>query len=220
MDFKELQDEVSELLNFNSTQTDQDFTTAQIKRAINRAYRREYNKARHEGSRRYFQAVTEFTWSADQVTLTLPSNIRRAQLISLEDITDNASGTRIVVYDGGDPPTGTPAWVEQNFREDIRWKDRNTLQWGNNGPGSARTLRAAFFPEPESLSEDQDSPDLVGPAHHELIFYSAAIDLRTRADEAAPNEWMREVMSLRVDFHKDVSRGRPTLDGQTIEHIF
>ena len=46
MNFKELQDEVSELINFNSLQADQDFSAAQIKNAINRAYAREYRKAR------------------------------------------------------------------------------------------------------------------------------------------------------------------------------
>ena len=59
MDFKAMQDEVAELLNFNSAQTDQDFTTAQIKKAINRGYAREYRKARQEGVREWFSGYRE-----------------------------------------------------------------------------------------------------------------------------------------------------------------
>ena len=59
MNFKELQDEVSELINFNSLQSDQDFSAAQIKNAVNRAYAREYRKARQEGTRSFFFAYRD-----------------------------------------------------------------------------------------------------------------------------------------------------------------
>ena len=94
MNFKELQDEVSDLLNFNSSQTDQDFTTSQIKKAINRAYLRETNKARQEGLSSYFKAVTTFTWPSGSKTVALPSIIQKRFLINMEDIT----GAVIDVY--------------------------------------------------------------------------------------------------------------------------
>ena len=218
MNFKELQDEVSDLLNFNSSQTDQDFTTSQIKKAINRAYLRETNKARQEGLSGYFKAQTDVTWPSGDLTFPLPERLRGVQLIKLVDVTDNSSGSGycVVVYDGGDPPTGTPAWDSQMLLGTIFWKDRNTLQWGENGPNEDKTLRVEFMSKTETLTNDDDVPELVPGEHHELLFYSAAVDLRTRADEAAPMEWLRQQMELRIDFYKDVSRGRPHTSVPTI----
>jgi len=196
MDFKTLQDEVSELLNFNSSQTDQDFTTTQIKKAINRAYAREYRKARQEGLRQWFSSVTEITWLSGAVTLSLPGSVKRNQISRIIDVTNSDPGYPLVFDDSG-------------FLGDVHWKDRNTLQWGTEGPGENRTLRIEYMAEPEEMSADEDEPELIAPDHHELIFYSAAIDLRTRADEVAPQSWAMERQELRMDFYKDVSRGRP-----------
>jgi len=196
MDFKTLQDEVSELLNFNSSQTDQDFTTTQIKKAINRAYAREYRKARQEGLRQWFSSVTEITWLSGAVTLSLPGSVKRNQISRIIDVTNSDPGYPLVFDDSG-------------FLGDVHWKDRNTLQWGTEGPGENRTLRVEYMAEPGEMSADEDEPDLIAPDHHELIFYSAAIDLRTRADEVAPQSWAMERQELRMDFYKDVSRGRP-----------
>jgi hypothetical protein len=196
MDFKTLQDEVSELLNFNSTQTDQDFTTTQIKKAINRAYAREYRKARQEGLRQWFSSVTEITWLSGAVTLSLPGSVKRNQISRIIDVTNSDPGCQLMVDDNG-------------FLGDVHWKDRSTLQWGSEGPSSNRTLRVEYMAEPEEMSADDDVPELIAPDHHELIFYSAAIDLRTRADEVSPQSWAMERQELRMDFYKDVSRGRP-----------
>lgn len=207
MDFKAMQDEVSELLNFNSSQADQDFTTAQIKKAINRAYAREYRKGRQEGLKQWFMGITQVTWGSSDTTLTLPGNIRRSQITQMMDITASDPG-RIMVF------------ASRGSLGGVFWKDRNTLQWGESGPGEDKTIRIEYMPEPEEMSSDADEPELVGPAHHELIFYSAAIDLRTRADEAAPQMWLYELESLRTDFYKDVSRGRPHSNINTISNTY
>lgn len=214
MNFKELQDEVSELINFNSLQSDQDFSAAQIKSAINRAYAREYRKARQEGTRSFFFAYRDLVWASGSLTLSLPDNMRGAQICKVTDVTDDTTGSgyHIVVYDGGDPGPpdyGTPSWTSQGFSGAIFWKDRNTLQWGTSGPSEEKTLRFNMMPEPEKMLNDDDIPELISSDHHELIFYSASIDLRTRADEMAPPSWMSEREELRMDFYKDVSRGRP-----------
>tara|TARA_R100000700_G_scaffold40810_1_gene57824 strand:+ start:784 stop:1461 length:678 start_codon:yes stop_codon:yes gene_type:complete len=221
MNFKELQDEVSDLLNFNSSQTDQDFTTSQIKKSINRAYQRETTKARQEGSSSHFKARTDITWPSGSLTFSLPERLKGAQIIKITDITENQSGSGfyIVVYDGGDPGPpdyGTPAWDNQTILGSVFWRDRNTLQWGEDGPSEDKTLRVDFLSRAETLINDDDVPELVPIEHHELLFYSAAIDLRTRADEAAPVEWLRQQMELRIDFHKDVSRGKPYTNVPTI----
>jgi len=203
MDFKTLQDEVSDLLNFNSTQADQDFSTSQIKKAINRSYGREYRKARQEGVKSWFIGYSEISWPSSSTTISLGKNIRRTQITKIMDITQDDPG-HILVFDAG------------GMIGDVFWKDRNTLQWGENGPGEDKTLRIQYFPEAEEMSADEDEPELLGPAHHELIFYSAAIDLRTRADEIAPQAWLMELENLRLDLYKDVSRGRPHSNISTI----
>ena len=207
MDFKALQDEVSDLLNFNSTQVDQDFSTAQIKKAINRAYAREYRKARQEGLRSWFIGYTEVSWPGSSATLSLGKNIRRTQITKIMDITKDDPG-HILVFDAG------------GLIGDVFWKDRNTLQWGEEGPGEDKTLRIEYFPEPEEMSADEDEAELLGPAHHELVFYSAAVDLKTRADEVAPQAWVFELENLRLDLYKDVSRGRPHSNISTIGNTY
>ena len=203
MNFKELQDEVSDLLNFNSSQTDQDFTTSQIKKSINRAYLRETNKARQEGLSSYFKAVTTFTWPSGSKTFALPGNIQKRFIINMDDITDQDPGRMLTFSDN--PLVG-----------DLFWLDRNTIQWGEDGPGADKSIRVEFFVYPETLLNDDDEPSIIGPEHHELLYYSAAIDLRTRADEAAPMEWLRQQMELRIDLYKDLSRGRPIKNVPTI----
>jgi len=222
MNFKDLQDEVSELLNFNSTQTDQDFTTAQIKNAINRAYAREYGKARQEGSRRHFHTTTELTWPSGSLTLALPDRLKGVQIIKIADVTDDQTGAGyyVVVYDGGDPPTGTPSSDGQSLIGSMFWKDRSTLQWGASGPSEDKTLRFEHMPKAEKMINDDDEPELIPSEHHELLFFSAAIDLRTRADEMAPPSWLAEREELRMDFYKDVSRGRPHTSVTSIDFVY
>lgn len=216
MNFIDLQNETSDLLNFNSGQTDQDFTAAQIKDAVNRAYKREYRKAREEGSRHYFFAITDIIWPASDVTLPLPNNLRGSQIVNIKDVTDDATGFYVIIYDGGDPPIGTPAWAGQSLSGGIHWKDRNTLQWGNQGPSTEKTLRVEHYPRSVDMVQDDDEPDLIPHDHREVIFWSAAVDLRRRADEASPQSWSRELAELRMDLHKEVSRGRPNSSPTTI----
>ena len=92
MNFKELQDEVSELINFNSLQADQDFSATQIKNAINRAYAREYRKARQEGIRSFFFAYRDLTWDNGSLTMSLPEDMRGAQICKITDVTDDTTG--------------------------------------------------------------------------------------------------------------------------------
>jgi hypothetical protein len=196
MNFSELKSETSELLNFNTGQTDQDFTASQIAKAVNRAYRREYVRARQEGVRRFFLATTDMVWPASTATVPLPGRLVGAQLLRVMDITGGLPGSEVIFSD--DSTTG-----------DMSWADRNSLQMGTTGPGAEKTFRFTFFPSAEKLINDDDVPGLISEEHHELIFYSAAIDMRNRADEIAPQSWMYERESLRQDYWKDVSRNRP-----------
>ena len=196
MNFGELKSETGELLNFNAGQTEQDFTASQIGKAVNRAYRREYVRARQEGVRRFFLSATDVVWPASPAVLPLPKRLIGAQLLRVMDITSGSPGSERVFSE--DVATG-----------DLAWADRGSLQMGTSGPGSAKTLRFFYFPSAEALVNDDDVPGLISEEHHELIFYSAAIDLRNRADEVAPQAWLFERESLRQDFWKDISRNRP-----------
>tara|TARA_Y100000034_G_C6702511_1_gene309907 strand:- start:19 stop:666 length:648 start_codon:yes stop_codon:yes gene_type:complete len=199
MDFLELQTETKELLNFNASQTDQDFTLKQVKNAINRAYRREYVRGRQEGTRRFFITTKSVEWASSAATLELPLTLQGAQIVRVVDITGGTPGTELLFSDFGNVG-------------DLFWLNRNTIQWGTNGPGSAKTIQFDYFPKAGKMVQDDDEPDLMPEEHRELIFYSAAIDLRNRADEMAPQAWLMERENLRMDFWKDISKNRPHTD--------
>lgn len=205
--FLYLQNEVKDLINFNSSQTDQDFTTAQLKKAINRAYVREVNKAKQEGLQKYFHAYTDLTWLSGDVTFTVPDSIRHNALIKVEDVTTSDPGHKIVFDDNG-------------FSGDVFWRDRNTLQWGTAGPSEDKTLRFEFYAEPTDMVSDDDEPDLVPPQHREIIVWSAGVDLRRRADEGSPQEWLAELHELRITYYKSMSLGKPFQDYPAIKNSY
>ena len=203
MNFDELQDRVGFVLNFNDGQADQDFTAARIKQAINYAYNREIQKAMLEGSRRFFRATQDVTWAASSVTLTLPAGVAKKALIRIADVTSDAIGAQLLFSENG-------------LTGDVFFKDRSTLQWGTSGPSSAKTLRFVYYETPLDMIDDDDEPDIMPEAFHELLVWSAAIWLRTVGDESAPTEWRRELMELQIDFYKHVSLGRPQDDEPTV----
>ena len=201
MDFAELQTEVKDMLNFTDA-ADQDFTAAQVKNAINLAYRREVARAKQHGSRDWFKAYTELTWAASTVTLALPSNLFGRTLIRFEDVTDSDPGVELLFSDDGSSG-------------EIFFKDADTLQWGSAGPTSERTLRVTFYTTAELLVSDSDTPRLVPAELHELLVWSASCYLREKADEAAPQGWYGELGECRLDYWKYVSRGRPAVGNET-----
>lgn len=203
MNFLELQTEVKDLLNFNSGQTDQDFTTTQVKNAINRAYDREIVRARQHAMKAYFQKTDTLSWPASQLTMPLPANLKYKDLIRITDTTNADPGYELVFDD-----TAQTA--------DVFWKDSNTLQWGSAGPSQAKTLRFEYIASAVKMVADIDEPLLLPPEFHELLVWSAAIDLRRRADEASPGEWQAAYKELQTDLWKHVMRGRPHQNVATI----
>jgi hypothetical protein len=205
LDTRALIDRTKLWLNFNDSQSDQDFTEAQILSAINMAYSEECSKAKQEGLRRWFRASTEFTWEADEVTYTLPSALNRISLFRLVDVTSDAEpGTQLL-------------FSEEGSHGDIFFKDRNTLRWGSTGPNEDKTIRAYYFAAAEELSEDTDVPELVPDEFHELIPLSAAILLRGMAEEIPPPWWLEKQREYRYEFWKFISRGRPLDDIPSVE---
>jgi hypothetical protein len=206
MNFKELQSEVKFILNWNENQTDQDFTTLRIKKAVNRAYKQEVLKAEQEGGQRFFKTTLELPWLAGTVTFVLPPELNQEALIAIHDITTASIGTPLVFSDDG-------------ISGDLFWKDRSTLQYGNVGPASDKLLRFIFYASVEDLVDDGDVPMLIPDKFHELIAWTAALFLQEISDQEVTAVWMHERDDLRMDFWKWLSRGRATDDVPTIKNI-
>lgn len=203
MNFKELQDDVNSLLNFNPTQTDQDFTTALVKDQINRAYERELNKAKQQGTLSHFIKTQTFTWAASSTTFELSGSLKGLELVRLDDITDTNPGYTLLFDDG-------------RFNGDVFWKENDILQWGTSGPSEAKTIQITYMGKPETLLDDEDIPTLIPEQFHELLVWSTAIQLRRRADESSPPEWQAELRDLRLDYHKYVMTAKPHSNTITI----
>lgn len=211
MDTRALIDRTKLWLNFNEDQTDQDFSEAQILSVLNMVLTEECSLAKQEGARSWFRTSTEFTWAASEVTLTLPEPLSRVSMYRLVDVTDTTGpGARIL-------------FSQEGFTGDVFWKTRTVLQWGSTGPASERTLRAYYFATPEELVTDLDIPELIPDEFHELLPLSAAVVLRTMADDAAPQAWLMKQRDYRNRLWKFMSRGRPLDDipsGELYEEDF
>ena len=189
MNLLELRDDLEFCLNATSGQTHQDFTTSRLNKSLNRAYVR-------EGGRNWFLAQEEVVWTANQNTFVLPTHIRHRQMYEVWDVTSGDLGTRVHFGDNG---------LDGN----IFWLDHKTLQWGTSGPGTDRTLRVQYYAEPEELIADSDEPTLIPVPFHELLVWSAAVWLRSIADEKPPEAWVMQREELRFGYYKHIARGRP-----------
>ena len=198
MNFGELLTELKDLLNFDSAQTHQDFTDTQLKSALNRAYLREIRKARQQGLDEYFLDTTTFTWTSGEQTYALVDPLNKASILQLRDVTDSEYAQNMA------------------FTESFRWLDRNTLEWLPDGPSSDRTIRAFFSELPVDMVSNNEEPDLIPREFREVLVYSAAVELRLRADEEAPRSWEGFLDDVRADYWKHLSLGRPRTNQASI----
>lgn len=176
------------------------WTAARKLRLLNAAYRREVRRGKLEGHSSWFTKTQDFTWPASQVTATstntnMPKIAFERQLLMLEDVTD------------GDP--GEPLVFTNYNRGEIFFKDNRTLQWGDAGPPSARTIRIHYLADAENLEDDNQEPELIPPDHHELIVMSAVTYARYGTAERSPPDWKEELMERRYDYWKFISLPRP-----------
>lgn len=198
IDFKYCQDELSDLLNFTAGVVDQNFTTAQLKKALNRAYKREVRKGKVEGHSAWYKVGQVETWPSGQQTFDLPNGLDQRNILRVYDQTDNDPGIPLDIASEGNSGR-------------MFFKDRNTLQWsGQGGPGQDKTLNFVYTADATEMVSDGDEPFLIPPENRELLWYSAAVDLRERADEVAPGSWHQKLSDAQMDYWKVVSRGRPS----------
>ncbi len=207
MDFKELQNETSELLNFTDGVTDQNYTSAQVKAAINRAYKREVRLAKKEGISDWFKVVQTVTWPASQLQLKLTDDLTNKSLLRVYDRTDNDPGLPLDLATTG------------NLGR-IFWKNRNTLQWGSaSGPAQAKTLDFVYMADAVNMTEDGEEPFLIPSEDRELLYWSAAIELRLRSDEDIPQMWAARHRDVQMDYWKKVAQGKPSDSPPTIRIV-
>ena len=207
MNFLELQTEVQDWINFTAGVSDQDFSTDQIKRAINQAYKREVRKGRQEGGSNWFRKNMPQTWAASTTTLTLSDIFNQTNLLWVEDVTDSDPGYQVSI--------GTDSFSNS----EIFWLDNRTLQYGDSGPSTARTLRFHYMARPVDMVNDAEIPDLVPDDFHELLVLSAGVYLRYKADEMAPGEWKAALDEVRMDYWKEIALGRPRSTGQGVRRV-
>jgi hypothetical protein len=178
-----------------SDDADQNF-----RNAINEAYNDEVEDAKQIGDPRWFIARYQFNWQASSPTLTLPAPLQGAQIVRLADITDGYPGQVMWM---GDVP---------QFAQ-FHWRDRTTLQWGQTGPGSTRTLEAAYHAAAEWMKDPADEPALIPNQFRHLLVWSAACLLLQIRDIEAPGQWLMRRDEIRMRWHKYLSMGRPTETG-------
>ena len=207
MNLAELVAEVNDWLSFNPDVANTAFSAAQVKTAINHAYKRELRKARLEGGDTWFKKNISGTWPANTATFMLPSLMNQTNCLWIEDITDSDPGYALAVSNSGSDLC------------EVFWLDNKTLQWGSNGPGGAKTLRFHYMARAEKLVNDADVPELIPDDYHELIVLSAGVYLRFKADELAPEAWQMALQDIRIDYWKEISMGRPNSSGTQVRRI-
>ena len=147
------------------------------------------------------------TWAASTATMTVPNVVNQTTFLWLEDVTDNDPGYELSI--ASDSLSGA----------EIFWLDNRTLQWGEDGPSVAKTLRFHYLARPVEMVNGNEIPDLVPEDFHELLVLSAGVYLRFKADEGAPETWRAALDEARLDFWKEVSIARPRAAGRSIRRV-
>ena len=202
---EELRDRLGWYVDFNPTQTDQDFrgpssyANKRIDNELNLAYREEVNegKMKRESA---FKRKHSFTWTANASTLTIPEPLQGRRILWLRDNTDVNPGPIITI------------WDETSDGRGFYVIDDDTWGW-SPAPSSARTLQAAFLADAVWMSDESDVPSLVPVRHRELIALTAAIRMHMVApvtDTTTFQYWKAQQVQLRFAWWKELSRGSPS----------
>lgn len=187
-----LEDRLKRRLDNNPDQADSSYSSANMRSALNEAYTEEVNKAKMEGSRKWFIQKYEFTWAASTPTYSIDGTpMEYMDAFIFQDVTDNTNLPRDIT---------------------LLWNDRKTLYWGSSsGPSSAKTIRVLYLANAEELTSDTSEPDLIAPAHRDLLPLAAAILLAEESDLSVPASWERRLMEKRLMWWKTL-QARPRND--------
>lgn len=194
MDRQAMRAELAFILSVREGEADQDFQTARLNTALDRAYERCVIDGRMHGMSIHFMLLQNLTWEADATTFTMPTDLGCREIIKLWDLT-----------------SGEPA-IELRESMDYKYVDRKTLQWGDGstGPSADVTIKVQYSAAAEKLETDASEPALIPPEHRMYIVWEAACSLRGIADDQIPQYWHAEREKARLGFIKYVSRPKPT----------
>jgi hypothetical protein len=194
-------------VGFKSTSPDQDFagpatdTWLYVDEAINDAYQEEVSLCVQECGSKWLHRAYEDTWPSGQNLYTLPEELKDSLLHSIFDITSNSG-------------MGEAIWMGDRMSDaTVVWRDNDTLEWRDSGPGSDVTLRIFHVAQAKELKDTSDIPELIPERHRRLLALSAAIILRIDADESAPRDWFKRRDERRHSFWKEMSATRPLATG-------
>jgi hypothetical protein len=187
-------------MNVDTTQPHQDFTDVQIIRTLQRVYEEEVHLAKQHGTKAYFLGRQTVEWPTG-AALALPEGLSQHEIVEVRDITEFSPGAALNITSDADYSL-------------IYWQDSTTLRYNSisGGPSTAMTLDFLYLQEPNTLSDDSSTPDLIPPAHRALLAWALAVELRTIADEMPPPAWYQKLQDRRMQFWKVVGHGRPLTD--------
>lgn len=198
----DLRDLTSWIVNFNEGQTDQDFAgpstdaNKHINRALNLCYSKELELAIQNCGVRAFMRRTSFTWPADATSLDIPWELRGKTIHRFKDNTSLSPGPTLAIWD--DMVDGSGMFM----------KSVDKYGW-YPAPSSDLTIRVIYIADANDLINDGDEPELLPLRNRELIAWSAAVWLRTVADEAPPQAWLMEREEQRQRWWKTLTMGYP-----------
>lgn len=202
MKLDEIRTRVQDLVNFTPGQIDQDFpgTAADSNRdvdwAINEAYTEEVELGKLHGSQKAFRRLHPFTWPADTATMPIPTELLDKDILFIRDNSDQTPGPTVATFDDMVEGSG------------LRFYDRVT--WGLvPTPGAARSYVVVYMSDAEEMKNANDEPELLPRSFHRLIVWSAAILLKEKGDEEAPQAWTVKQQDIRLQLWRKLSKGRP-----------
>ena len=188
MNRREIRDYAGFILGFNDEQTEGDFTTARLNKAINWAYENRWNETKQQVARASLVEYTDVEWASGEPTFELPEDLRGKALYKFVQVSSDVE-----------------------LQLSIRFQTRNVLMWDESGPTGDITLRVYYIATAEKLETDEQVPLLIPPAHHQLIAWDAAILLKTIADQEVPAKWTTMQENLSMSLVKDLD-SRPLAD--------
>ena len=195
---------LAQLIRFNVNEADEVYDGVEndpyqtLDEFLNEAQRKIVNEVRIYINPDSFVAVQTVSWAASTLTYTLPETISASNILHLEDVTH------------GDPGSILPVTPQGAFNNSgLGFKDRETLQWGAEGPGEDKTIYIRALATPNVMRNEADEPLLIPYDHRDLWIWEAAVIARDYADDEAPQAWLKRRDVYQDTFHIHVAQGIP-----------
>lgn len=159
------------MMNVNDAQLNSQISLDSWNRSVQLSYNRLWNRIRNEIAKPNSTAYYDFSWPNATPIITIPNQLQGRTLLGF-------------YLRNNDLTTGR--------RINVQCPSKFTLMWPDSGgPVAAPTqMRGYCYADAEILLSDDSSPQLLLPAHHEVIAYETVIYLKTLQDKTVPSEWV------------------------------